>query len=200
MKRVRRHPPFTTTQALATSAKATGLAPPSIPAHPDAGSCQNLAGSRSELSVLKENFAGFNLSPPATNSVEQVFGRFWKLDSSHFHLFFGIYPRTKVTPNEHVDTVANRHCVPIRSPSSHECVGSYRIKEITNRSPGYSEIANLRARHIGTFRDSRVCDRRSWALRARLNKFRRFDPLVDRESFKVVIFLGKCLNDRVNES
>ncbi|CAL8169138.1 unnamed protein product [Prunus armeniaca] len=65
-----KRPPFTTTPALATSAKATGLAPPSIPAHPNTGSCQNLAGSRSELSVLKENFAGFNLSPPATNSVD----------------------------------------------------------------------------------------------------------------------------------
>ncbi|CAL8124585.1 unnamed protein product [Prunus armeniaca] len=47
-------------------------------------------------------------------------------------------------------------------------------------------------RHIGTFRDSRICDRRSWASRARLIKFRCLTPSIDHESSDVVLSLKKC--------
>ncbi|KAI5349988.1 hypothetical protein L3X38_002879 [Prunus dulcis] len=46
-------------------------------------------------------------------------------------------------------------------------------------------------RHIGTFRDSQICDRRSWAPLARLTKYKQFDPSVDRESSEAVIPIEK---------
>ncbi|CAL2240274.1 unnamed protein product [Prunus armeniaca] len=62
--------------------------------------------NRREKLGFARNFAGFVLRRPATDSGNVVnsiyelgFGRISRGDSGHFRSTFGVYPRTKVTPN-----------------------------------------------------------------------------------------------------